>query len=1085
MSLRYVQLMDALSYGDAVSNQAIRIHQILIEKGLQSEIVAQHYDPRVEKYVTNFCDFQVTENVVLMHHYSGYSEIADLLAGWRCYKIMIYHNITPAYFFDKTSSLYNHCLNGAEQFKNILLHYQLHLGDSAFNCADMEKLGATNTEVLPIIVPEFDHYDSTAILAGKLRGRNEHVWLFVGRISPNKRQDLLLNVFMEYRKQIGSMGHHLYLVGKYSADEPFYRQLSAKISGNNLGGSVTIVGEVSDEELPAYYKAADLFLCLSEHEGFCVPVVEAFNSSVPVVAYAGTAVQEKVVGGPGALPSLDLDQAVQRVHAVFNEPGLKEELIAHGLREAKKYSIEAVAAKIDILMDKFSSFPGKEQLLVSVVICTYNRHDYLARCLDYLKGQDYPHFEVIVVNGPSTDATAALLATRNDLKIVNNPRRNLSVSRNLGINKASGDIIAFIDDDALPFNSWLTEIVQRYRRALPNVVGVGGRTYYAGTLKFQFEDGIIDSFGNFTLVKADDQRIHDGRHYRIMVGTNCTFRRDALLAVGGFDEQYDYFHDESDLAVRLQNAGGVIAHAPSAYLRHEFAQSHNRLGKYSFNWYAIAKNCVYFAVKNGGHGFTRLQKALNAWSVIYNERCKVFLAAWRQGELSFAETLKYNRMALLGAVRGYLDSYPERRLGNDLAGDEAFLQYLNVSHGNKRIGGKQLHILIVSQEFPPGSYGGIGIYYQNLLKELLQMGHRVTVISRGKTDETITAGPYTHIMVGPDDAMSIWSNLPNISKNAAWCAHTAALIEMVHKVRPIDVIESALWDFEGVGALLVRDALKIPLVVRLVTPMLVAAETNGWEVNEDINLCAQMERHLVEQADAVIAISESIHKTFSTKYEIAPDSRWSVQLGGVQPWPSYCVLSNYSEFPADLIKGEVQVLFVGRLESRKGISVFMKALAIALPKDLRISVWIAGNDVEGWQKKAQGILQKKDLSRVQFMGVVDDSRKELLYAYTDFLVFPSRYESFGLVALEAMVHGTPVIGARAGAIPEVVLDGFCGLLFDAEDEMELAEKILLLADNKKLREQLAKNAKIRAEELSARNMAENSVSIYRTLGCDC
>ncbi|EIL3979059.1 glycosyltransferase, partial [Escherichia coli] len=185
-------------------------------------------------------------------------------------------------------------------------------------------------------------------------------------------------------------------------------------------------------------------------------------------------------------------------------------------------------------------------------------------------------FEVIVVNGPSTDNTNDVLSRWQDkIKIRSNPERNLSRSRNIGIEAAAGDLIAFIDDDAIPFLDWFDRIVNYYITSHNFVAGVGGPTYYAGTLQFQAVDIFVDNFGS-GIVNPGKGIKEDPDYRRSLLGTNSVFRRDYLVEAGGFDEEYDYFLDETDVCFRLINNGYLINHCPDAYLRHEFAQSENR-----------------------------------------------------------------------------------------------------------------------------------------------------------------------------------------------------------------------------------------------------------------------------------------------------------------------------------------------------------------------------------------------------------------------------------------------------------------------------------------------------------------------------
>ncbi len=1087
--MRFVQVVESLDFGDAVSNQVIRLHKMLLAQGRQSEIYSKYAHHSVEEYRENVANFRMTEETILISHYAGYSETAERVSLIQGYKILIYHNVTPHSFFERTSSLYKFCLEGRRQFGEIVGRFNLVLGDSRYNCDEAEALSAQDVDVLPIIVSGFTEQALAEAQPfveqlQQQKPKTNH-WLFTGRIAPNKRQDLVVETFAQYCDRFPNSQNHLYLVGRYAEEDAFYQKVKRQVEAQGLTDRVSFTGKISDEELVAHFCAADLFLCLSQHEGFCVPIVESFHVDLPVVAYAGTAVGDTMGMGPGALESLDINLAVDRIHKVFNDEVFRQSLVDHGRAQIDRFSAEAVCDRFNQTIERIFNHGFPEEPLVSIVICTYNRADYLERCFASLDQQDYNNFEVVVVNGPSTDGTKELLEQHSHLKVCENPTRNLSISRNLGIAAAQGDIVAFIDDDALPYADWLTQIVKRYLELPAAVVAVGGRTFLANQLKYQFEAGLVDGFGCHMAMTSDAPEYFESDRYRHLLGTNCSFRRDALVQVGGFDEQYDYYLDESDLAVRLQEAGGLIANANEAYVRHEFAQSHNRLGgDYNFNWETITKNTVYFGLKNATHR-TKPARIVRTVKMVLKDRCYSFWNAYRHGVLPAKEALNHTRLALTGAARGYRDALGQRKVKTgDWAPSSPALPYRSTEAGRaeeETIAAESsfLHIAIISQEFPPHAYGGIGSYNQTLAKELIQLGHRVTVISRGLVDQKQVFGRLIHYQIATVPGNSFDPDFPTLSKNLAWAECAAQLLEDIHAETEIDIIESALWDSEALGVLQHRQQLPIPLIVRVVTPLKVAAKMNGWQMSDDLQRCIALEKELVCGAEAVICISDSVRQSFKANYDIQEDQRWSIQQLGVQPWPTYANVASYGELPPQWQRGEFQLLFLGRLEGRKGIDVFLKSLPEVLQKDDRISVWIAGEDIEGWEAKAT--LPDSLRSRVQFFGRVSEADRELLYANCDVLVFPSRYESFGIVPLEAMVHGKPVIAARAAAIPEVVLDQDCGLLFEPEQHSELAEKLIQLAQDPSLYKKLSAGATERVKTLSARNMALASAQKYHQL----
>jgi GT2 family glycosyltransferase len=194
---------------------------------------------------------------------------------------------------------------------------------------------------------------------------------------------------------------------------------------------------------------------------------------------------------------------------------------------------------------------------VSVVVCTYNRADALQVTLDALRYQRYTDFEVIVVNGPSTDDTADVLREwAGRAKVLDNAAPNLSVSRNIGIRAAAGDLVAFIDDDAIPEFDWLADIVAAFDT--PDVAGVGGLVFDHTGMGFQYRFSASSRQGEPLLSDThpfDDLCLPGAFQFPYLQGTNAVFRRAVLDEIGGFDETFDYYLDETDVCARIVDAG--------------------------------------------------------------------------------------------------------------------------------------------------------------------------------------------------------------------------------------------------------------------------------------------------------------------------------------------------------------------------------------------------------------------------------------------------------------------------------------------------------------------------------------------------
>lgn len=236
---------------------------------------------------------------------------------------------------------------------------------------------------------------------------------------------------------------------------------------------------------------------------------------------------------------------------------------------------------------------------VSVVISTLNRADLLGRLLSSLQWlSSAVPFEVIVVVGPCTDETGTIVEQWLDrIKLVEVDRANLSFSRNRGIARAAGDVIAFIDDDGVPESEWLIELLAQYDS---DQVGASGGWVYDHTgVNFQYQYGLVDRLGYLRTAPSTGttQYSFPGSHLiPHLLGTNASFLADALVAVGGFDEEFEYFLDETDALVRVMDAGFDIRQVPGAFVHHKFAPSAIRLGdRFARNRFSIIKNHVYFA----------------------------------------------------------------------------------------------------------------------------------------------------------------------------------------------------------------------------------------------------------------------------------------------------------------------------------------------------------------------------------------------------------------------------------------------------------------------------------------------------------
>jgi glycosyltransferase involved in cell wall biosynthesis len=291
------QVLATLGYGDAIGHEVLGIQRVLRRAGYESDIFVETVDPRLESLTRDYrelVDASAADNL-LLHHFSIGSKASRTAYALPDRMALIYHNITPPeYFAAVHRTLARQCFRGRREIHAYIDRCEMALGDSEFNRQDLESLGFPRTAVLPV-VPDLAHLDDPAdwFVARQFDDDWTNI-LFVGRVIGNKKIEDLIRFFHAYHTTFNPRSR-LLIVGVFSVFERYFAALTHMVHELGLQ-HVHFVGHVSDAELVAYYEAADLFLCASEHEGFCVPLVEAFYKQVPVLAYAATAVPATMDG---------------------------------------------------------------------------------------------------------------------------------------------------------------------------------------------------------------------------------------------------------------------------------------------------------------------------------------------------------------------------------------------------------------------------------------------------------------------------------------------------------------------------------------------------------------------------------------------------------------------------------------------------------------------------------------------------------------------------------------------------------------------------------------------------------------------
>jgi L-malate glycosyltransferase len=356
--IRIHQVLATLGYGDAIGHEVLGIQRVLRDAGYESDIFVETVDHRLESMTRDYrelVDASHPDNL-LLHHFSLGSKASRTAFAVPDRMAIIYHNITPPeYFVGLNQELVRQCFRGRRELAAYASRCDLAMGDSEFNRRDLEALGFPRTAVLPV-VPDFSHLDRRP---NWLSARDfDDGWtnvLFVGRVIANKKIDDLIRFFHAYHTMCNPRSR-LLIVGAQRGFERYLATLDELVARLGLH-DVHFIGHVSDEELVGFYDIADLFLCASEHEGFCVPLVEAFYMEVPVVAYAATAVPS-TMDGAGVLFEDRTPIAVARLmDAVVSDAGLRDLIIEGQLAAVHRLRAKDFRGTLLGLVDRILAAP--------------------------------------------------------------------------------------------------------------------------------------------------------------------------------------------------------------------------------------------------------------------------------------------------------------------------------------------------------------------------------------------------------------------------------------------------------------------------------------------------------------------------------------------------------------------------------------------------------------------------------------------------------------------------------------------------------------------------------------------------------
>ena len=712
--------------------------------------------------------------------------------------------------------------------------------------------------------------------------------------------------------------------------------------------------------------------------------------------------------------------------------------------------------------------------VATIAICTYNRLHTLPRTLDSLSALRGKYtFEVLVVNGPSTDGTTEFLAARNDIRVFHNAEVNLAISRNIAISNAIGRYISFLDDDAIPEADWLDIIIDRFE-AEPDLSAVGGFIRDSNGIKFQGKYVYCDSMGNEYPCESEEYASFFGKDkniYLSLTGTNSTFRRADLLKIHGFDEVFAYFLDETDVNKRMHDLGMRSVVIPEAEIHHKFAPSHLRNAKkIARNMLPIARSVAYFTMRHGVPEFGWAE-CIRRLQDLYSQELM-----WKSDNYAYGDISRVEFAQLMGQVYdGILEGIdrhftppeeaakPENRLNRHTLAVPAVIRQMRPAN-------EPLRLCMFSQDHARKDAGGIGRWTNLVAKGLAERGNEVTVIGELKSEadpeycDFLADGYWSHNIHhfhreehNEIDCLGLPAGMANVSKRK--------LSEMrrVSARRQFQVASSPIWDVEGAALLGTGE---IPTVLSLHTCAgLMLSSKPEWRENKDfyrnhVLKVISAEIQALRRTPMILANSRAILRDISESYNLDLFARPHVVVPhGISDIVAPQGLLEQRLRAQEETAAPLRILFLGRLETRKGIAHLVPVLErlLAAHQNLHVDLVGARTDDKNYELVAR--LLEAFPQQVIWHGFVDDDGLDVLMRKSDIFFGPSLYESFGLIYAEAMRYSMPCVAYATGGVTEVIEDGYSGFLAPLGDQAALYHRLEQLVTDKSLRHQMSQAAR--------------------------
>ena len=413
--MRVLQIRELLSYGDGIGNTIVTMDRVLSKK-FDTIIAVRKYSEEHEFLArlirfNRLDELDIQSDDIVIYHFGEWSLILQELMDIKCKKILMYQNVTYPYFYTGINEGVSlNCLKAQQYVRNTTACFLKALTPSSFSRNELIDMGWKSEDVYLLPLPVSLERKTIT----RKNNNEERRFLFVGRMVPNKKIEDVIRVFDYYRNKYYK-NSYLKLVGDKSKDV-YFEALCKYIEANHIE-NVEFLGRVSDEELEEIYRSSDIYLCMSEHEGFCIPLIEAMSYEIPVVAYNATAVPDTMGDAGVLLDSKDPKYVCEKIDRIFEDESYRKQLIEVQNRHIDTYIRDDYEKKLFDIIEEvkaFSSYSYNDSSIEFYKILLEeiekSGEKYLQEQIQRLKDRDKP----IVLYGAGKVGTTLLEYFKNN-----------------------------------------------------------------------------------------------------------------------------------------------------------------------------------------------------------------------------------------------------------------------------------------------------------------------------------------------------------------------------------------------------------------------------------------------------------------------------------------------------------------------------------------------------------------------------------------------------------------------------------------------------------------------------------------------